>query len=93
LHVTDDNPRTEDPASIRASIIAECPNAIEVPSRYDAIKLGMSLAKENNYICIIAGKGHETMQDYGGCKKYFSDEGVVGGFRAERYIRLIDLKV
>ena len=60
--ITDDNPRNEDPASIRKSLIKYSSNPIEVPSRRKAIKFGISYIKKNDGILIIAGKGHEDTQ-------------------------------
>ncbi len=62
--ITDDNPRNEDPALIRKSLIKHSSNPIEVPSRRKAIKFGISYIKKNNGILIIAGKGHEDTQNY-----------------------------
>jgi UDP-N-acetylmuramoyl-L-alanyl-D-glutamate--2,6-diaminopimelate ligase len=59
--VTDDNPRSEDPASIRASILEGAPNALEVSGRRDAIRQAISLLEEGD-ILVIAGKGHEQGQ-------------------------------
>ncbi len=62
--ITDDNPRNEDPASIRKSLIKYSSNPIEVPSRRMAIKFGIRYIKKNDGILIIAGKGHEDTQNY-----------------------------
>tara|TARA_B100000575_G_scaffold289429_1_gene291193 strand:- start:1379 stop:1897 length:519 start_codon:yes stop_codon:yes gene_type:complete len=62
--ITDDNPRNEDPASIRKTLIEHSSNPIEVPSRRNAIKFGISYIKKNDGILIIAGKGHEDTQLY-----------------------------
>lgn len=62
--ITDDNPRYEDPSSIRQEIIKNCENAIEIGNRKEAIKYGMSLLKKND-VLLIVGKGHETTQNYG----------------------------
>ena len=71
--ITDDNPRSEDPDTIRSQIIAGCPNAIDEPSRYKAIHLGITIANRDNGVCIIAGKGHETHQIYANNVQEFSD--------------------
>jgi len=71
--VTDDNPRTEIPGAIREEIMLGCPDAVEIPSRYDAIKLGIESAKAGGLTCIIAGKGHENTQTYGKISYHFSD--------------------
>jgi UDP-N-acetylmuramoyl-L-alanyl-D-glutamate--2,6-diaminopimelate ligase len=62
--VTDDNPRSEDPALIRAAILAAAPEATEVPDRAEAILRGVD-ALEPGDALLIAGKGHETGQIVG----------------------------
>jgi UDP-N-acetylmuramoyl-L-alanyl-D-glutamate--2,6-diaminopimelate ligase len=62
--VTDDNPRNEDPAKIRAAILAGAPGAIEVGGRKEAITRALSMA-ETGDIILLAGKGHETGQIVG----------------------------
>jgi UDP-N-acetylmuramoyl-L-alanyl-D-glutamate--2,6-diaminopimelate ligase len=62
--VTDDNPRSEDPARIRADIMAGAPGATEVPGRREAIAEAIRIAKEGD-IVLLAGKGHETGQIVG----------------------------
>src|SRR4029078_6841620 len=62
--VTDDNPRTEDPAVIRAAIMAGAPGATEVGGRREAIAEEIRIAKEGDII-LVAGKGHETGQIVG----------------------------
>ncbi len=67
--ITDDNPRTEDPAAIRKTLIKHSSNPIEISNRRKAIKFGISYIKKNDGILIIAGKGHEDTQNYK--DKYF----------------------
>jgi UDP-N-acetylmuramoyl-L-alanyl-D-glutamate--2,6-diaminopimelate ligase len=62
--VTDDNPRTEDAARIRADVMAGAPGAIEVAGRKDAIAKALSMASAGD-IVLLAGKGHETGQIVG----------------------------
>ncbi|MFC4291772.1 UDP-N-acetylmuramoyl-L-alanyl-D-glutamate--2,6-diaminopimelate ligase [Sphingorhabdus arenilitoris] len=64
--VTDDNPRSEDPAAIRAAILAGAPadTLIEIADRREAIAHAISLAKADD-IVLIAGKGHELGQIIG----------------------------
>jgi UDP-N-acetylmuramoyl-L-alanyl-D-glutamate--2,6-diaminopimelate ligase len=62
--VTDDNPRSEDPATIRAEILAGAAGAIEVAGRKDAIAGALEMA-ESGDIILLAGKGHETGQIIG----------------------------
>jgi UDP-N-acetylmuramoyl-L-alanyl-D-glutamate--2,6-diaminopimelate ligase len=62
--VTDDNPRSEEPARIRADVLAGAPGATEVPGRREAIAEAISVAREGD-IVLVAGKGHETGQIIG----------------------------
>jgi UDP-N-acetylmuramoyl-L-alanyl-D-glutamate--2,6-diaminopimelate ligase len=62
--VTDDNPRGEDPALIRAAILAGAGDAIEVGGRREAIAEAIRIAAAGDII-LIAGKGHETGQIVG----------------------------
>jgi UDP-N-acetylmuramoyl-L-alanyl-D-glutamate--2,6-diaminopimelate ligase len=62
--VTDDNPRSEDPARIRADIMAGASGATEVPGRREAIAEAIRIAREGD-IVLVAGKGHETGQIIG----------------------------
>jgi UDP-N-acetylmuramoyl-L-alanyl-D-glutamate--2,6-diaminopimelate ligase len=64
LYVTDDNPRTEDPASIRAAILAACPEAHEVGDRAEAILRAVDALLPGDAL-LIAGKGHESGQVIG----------------------------
>ena len=72
--VTDDNPRSEDPALIRAAILAAAPGAIEIGNRAEAIDAAVH-ALEPGDLLVIAGKGHETGQIVGGATLPFSDHG------------------
>ena len=62
--VTDDNPRSEDPALIRSAIMAGASGATEVPGRREAIAEAIRIAREGD-IVLVAGKGHETGQIVG----------------------------
>jgi len=75
IFVTDDNPRTEDAASIRASIISACPNAIEIASRDKAIAAALSSIGSGD-VLLIAGKGHETVQLVGNESLPFDDAAI-----------------
>lgn len=62
--VTDDNPRSEDPAAIRREVLAGCPRAEEIADRGTAIAAGIAMLG-NGDVLLIAGKGHETGQIVG----------------------------
>jgi UDP-N-acetylmuramoyl-L-alanyl-D-glutamate--2,6-diaminopimelate ligase len=62
--VTDDNPRSEDPAAIRRDILAGAPGAREVPGRREAIAAAIAEAGPDDII-LLAGKGHEQGQVVG----------------------------
>lgn len=62
--VTDDNPRSEDPAVIRAAVMAGAPDATEVGDRAEAILRGVDAIGPGDAL-LIAGKGHETGQTIG----------------------------
>ncbi len=74
--ITDDNPRTENPSSIRKSIINNNPKAIEIPGRDIAIRKAISFLK-NDDVLLIAGKGHEQTQTIGIETLPFDDVSVV----------------
>ena len=97
LIVTDDNPRSEDPAAIRAAMLAgarEVPAAesariIEIGDRREAIERAVSIAEAGDTV-LVAGKGHETGQQVGDDMLPFDDVFVVRqalvarGFRSAR---------
>ncbi|MBS1063071.1 UDP-N-acetylmuramoyl-L-alanyl-D-glutamate--2,6-diaminopimelate ligase [Gluconobacter wancherniae] len=62
--VTDDNPRSENPATIRSEIHAACPNALEIGDRRSAIAAGLTALNAGD-ILVVAGKGHELGQTVG----------------------------
>ncbi|WP_225197863.1 UDP-N-acetylmuramoyl-L-alanyl-D-glutamate--2,6-diaminopimelate ligase [Gluconobacter oxydans] len=62
--VTDDNPRTEEPASIRSAILTACPDALEIADRRSAIAAGLEALMPGD-ILVVAGKGHEQGQIVG----------------------------
>lgn len=70
--VTDDNPRSETPALIRAAVLKGCPDASEQGDRAKAIREGISRLGKNDCL-IIAGKGHEQGQIIGKKTIPFSD--------------------
>ena len=69
-------PRTEDAASIRASIISACPNAVEIASRDKAIAAALASVRSGD-VLLIAGKGHETVQLVGNESLPFDDAAIV----------------
>lgn len=74
--VTDDNPRSEDPATIRAAILAAAPGAREIGDRKAAIETAVSELQPGD-VLVVAGKGHETGQIVGDRTLPFSDHDVV----------------
>jgi len=84
LVITDDNPRTEDPAEIRAQMRAGTTGAhgpvraevLEIGDRREAIATALRLASRGD-IVLVAGKGHETGQEIHGVVHPFDDRDVV----------------
>jgi len=74
--VTDDNPRSEKPAAIRAAILVAAPGAREIGDRGEAIRTAVSELKRGD-VLLIAGKGHETGQTIGDKVLPFSDHEAV----------------
>ena len=74
--VTDDNPRTENPAAIRAAILAAAPGAMDIADRGAAISAAVHMAQAGD-VLVIAGKGHETGQIVGDRILPFSDHQAV----------------
>jgi UDP-N-acetylmuramoyl-L-alanyl-D-glutamate--2,6-diaminopimelate ligase len=72
LYVTDDNPRSENPATIRAEILQACPDANEVGDRAEAILRGVDALGPGDAL-LVAGKGHETGQVIAGDVYPFDD--------------------
>ncbi len=70
--ITDDNPRTEDPAAIRAEILAAAPGATEIGDRGEAIRTAVAMMQPGDVV-LVAGKGHETGQIVGQRVLPFSD--------------------
>ena len=73
VFVTDDNPRSEDPAAIRAAIVAAAPDAHNIPDRAAAIRTAVSQLQAGD-VLVVAGKGHETTQTIGSQVIHFSDQ-------------------
>ena len=70
--VTDDNPRSEDPASIRKAVREGCPDAQEIGDRRQAIRHAIGDMRHGDVV-VIAGKGHEQGQIVGGVTHPFDD--------------------
>jgi UDP-N-acetylmuramoyl-L-alanyl-D-glutamate--2,6-diaminopimelate ligase len=87
LVVTDDNPRTEPPAAIRAAVLAGARGGtarlIEEGDRRAAIATALDLAAPGD-IVVVAGKGHETGQEVDGVVHPFDDREVVRELLAAR---------
>src|SRR6202035_1021544 len=81
--ITDDNPRSENPAAIRAAIIAAAKGATEIGDRTEAIGKAIAGLKKGD-VLLIAGKGHETGQIIGDRVLPFSDHDAVAAALAER---------
>ncbi|MGQ0671451.1 MAG: UDP-N-acetylmuramoyl-L-alanyl-D-glutamate--2,6-diaminopimelate ligase [Hyphomicrobium sp.] len=74
--VTDDNPRTERPETIRAEILAGATGAREIGDRADAIRTAVAMMGSGDVV-LVAGKGHETGQIIGDRTLPFSDHDVL----------------
>ncbi|MCB1650815.1 MAG: UDP-N-acetylmuramoyl-L-alanyl-D-glutamate--2,6-diaminopimelate ligase [Alphaproteobacteria bacterium] len=70
--ITDDNPRSEDPATIRAEILSAAPKAEEIPGRRNAIEKAVRMLGRGD-VLIIAGKGHERGQIFADHTEDFDD--------------------
>jgi UDP-N-acetylmuramoyl-L-alanyl-D-glutamate--2,6-diaminopimelate ligase len=74
--VTDDNPRSEDPAAIRAAVLAACPGGREIGDREHAIADALNGLVPGDVLA-VAGKGHEQGQTIGNTVIPFDDVSVV----------------
>jgi UDP-N-acetylmuramoyl-L-alanyl-D-glutamate--2,6-diaminopimelate ligase len=81
--VTDDNPRSENPAAIRAAILAAAKGATEIGDRAEAIRAGIAGLQLGDAL-LIAGKGHEIGQIVGDRTLPFSDHEAVADALAAR---------
>ncbi|KZD07016.1 UDP-N-acetylmuramoyl-L-alanyl-D-glutamate--2,6-diaminopimelate ligase [Oceanibaculum pacificum] len=81
--VTDDNPRSEDPAAIRAEVMQGCPEATEIGDREEAIRAAIA-GLEPGDVLVIAGKGHEQGQEIKGETRPFDDAAVARAAARER---------
>ena len=78
IYLTDDNPRNENPSKIRNDIKKGIKKAkiFEIPSRKKAISEAIKSLKTGDLL-LVAGKGHEKIQDYGKKKLFFSDKEII----------------
>ena len=76
VFVTDDNPRHEDAAKIRAQALAGCPDATEIGDRQQAVSAAVGILQKGD-VLLIAGKGHEEGQIVGDKVIAFSDHEAV----------------
>jgi UDP-N-acetylmuramoyl-L-alanyl-D-glutamate--2,6-diaminopimelate ligase len=74
--VTDDNPRSEDPAAIRAAVLAGCPGGVDAGDRAGAIARAMAALGPGDVLA-VAGKGHESGQTIAGVTHPFDDAATV----------------
>ena len=70
--VTDDNPRSEDPAAIRAAVLEGAPGAAEIGDRAEAILRGAAMIGPGDAL-LVMGKGHESYQEVAGVRHPFDD--------------------
>jgi UDP-N-acetylmuramoyl-L-alanyl-D-glutamate--2,6-diaminopimelate ligase len=83
--VTDDNPRTENAADIRAQVLAGVPGATEIGDRAEAIREAVKMLRKGD-VLLVAGKGHEPGQTIGKTVHPFSDhDAVAAALRGEPY--------
>jgi UDP-N-acetylmuramoyl-L-alanyl-D-glutamate--2,6-diaminopimelate ligase len=75
-YVTDDNPRTENAAAIRAEIMVAAPGAVEIGNRAEAIRAAVAALGPGD-VLLVAGKGHEEGQKIGDRIFPFSDHAAV----------------
>lgn len=76
IYVTDDNPRSENPAEIRKAILEACPEAIELGDREEAIEKAIAEMQSGD-VLVVAGKGHETYQIVGDEVRDFDDAEII----------------
>jgi UDP-N-acetylmuramoyl-L-alanyl-D-glutamate--2,6-diaminopimelate ligase len=74
--ITDDNPRSENPAAIRKAIADAAPDSIEIGDRGEAIRRAVKMLGAGD-VLVVAGKGHETGQIIGDKTIPFSDRDAV----------------
>ncbi len=70
--ITDDNPRSENPAAIRAEVQTGAPDALNIGGRREAIRAGVAMLAAGD-VLVVAGKGHEQGQTIAGVTHPFDD--------------------
>ncbi len=85
VYITDDNPRNENPALIRKTILLNCKKGIEIADRKKAISQAIKDLNINETL-IIAGKGHENIQINNNSIKYFNDFKIAERELKEKYL-------
>jgi len=83
LIITDDNPRSENPGDIRQAVQRGAPEATDIGGRAEAIAVAIDMLGEGDAL-LVAGKGHESGQDFGDHQIPFSDHQVIAEILAER---------
>jgi murE/murF fusion protein len=78
IYLTDDNPRNENPKEIRKEIKKKINKSklYEISKREKAIEMAIKNLKTGD-ILLVAGKGHENIQDYGSSRRFFSDRKII----------------
>ena len=74
--ITDDNPRSENPAAIRAAIKIACPKGVQIGDRRQAIAAALQMVSDDDLV-VVAGKGHEPGQIVGNVTLPFDDATVI----------------
>ena len=87
IYVTDDNPRGENAKKIRKEIMKGLKNSsvIEIGNRKKAINIALNNSNPGEII-LVAGKGHETYQDFGKRKIFFSDKRIINNFKSKKIL-------
>jgi MurE/MurF fusion protein len=84
VFITDDNPRNENPKKIRSEIIKGCKKKVfNIGNRKKAIDTAIK-GNEPNEVILVAGKGHERLQDYGSKIINFSDKNIIKDIISKR---------
>lgn len=85
--ITSDNPRNEDPLKIINEIAQNCPKAIKIKNRKNAIKYLIQIIEKND-LCLVAGRGNEEFQIQNDRKIKFKDREIIENFLAQKTLIL-----